>query len=317
MQSSSSSASSASTAAAASSSSASSSPAVLPSASGVSPVLLPVLLHPPPRVVVVCHGMAAHCNWGFLPSLSESILQEVPYTHAVFRFDFTGCGASEGEFQYGGYASQVADIAAAVSLLRGRGFAVQALVGHSMGANAVLLYASDHHDVPNIVSISARYQMTRGLPFGPEQLAALQDKGWFVWRPKESAGLGGEREVRVTQQTMNERLSLDMDCVRRVAVRDEATGVFRVRVLTVHGNSDVVIPVEDAHRYAELIGNHTLRTLDDADHNYTTQQARLLMITTVCEWLSKSGPLSAVPGSPGRLQPAAAWSGINGLYYPV
>jgi hypothetical protein len=84
----------------------------------------------------------------------------------------------------------------------------------------------------------------------------------------------------------------------------------------VHGNGDVVIPVEDAHRYAELIGNHTLRTLDDADHNYTTQQARLLMITTVCEWLSKPPAAAAVPGSPGRPQPAA-WSGINGLYYPV
>lgn len=239
----------------------------------------------PPRCLLLCHGMAAHSQWGFLPSLAESLLREVPSVASVLRFDFTGCGGSEGEFEYGGYGRQVSDIGSAAAWMRGRGYAVWGLVGHSMGGNAVLLYAAEHHDVPHVVNLSARYRMTRGLPFGSDQLTALQESGFFYWRPK-GTGMG---EVKVTQSTINERLSLDMDAVRRITAR----------VLTVHGVDDTAIPVEDAHSLAELIAHHTLRTLDDADHNYTTEQARLLMITTVSEWLSKASQ-PVTPHSPMR-----------------
>ena len=262
------------------------------SSSTHSPLLTPPP-PPPPRLIILCHGMAVSSSWGFLPSLSTSLLHEVPGVSAVLRFDFTGCGGSEGEFEYGGYARQVGDIGAAVQAMRARGYQVWALVGHSMGGNAVLLYASEHPgDIPQVVNISARYHMTRGLPFGADQLQALQALGYFMWRPKGVGvgvgGLEGLGEVRVTQQTMNERLTLDMDCVRRITAR----------VLTVHGTADTTIPVADAHRYAELIPHHTLRTLDDADHNYTTSHARLLMITTVCEWLSKGGGRDSLGSSP-------------------
>ena len=210
------------------------------------------------------------------------MLKEVSGVSAVLRFDFTGCGQSEGVFEFGGYSKQLEDISSAVAAMRSRGYAVHALIGHSMGGNCVLLYASSHHDIPNIVNINGRYQMTRGLPFGPEQLTALQQHGYFMWKPR-GATLD---TVRVTQETINERLSLDMDCVRRIASKDEY-GHYRVRVLTVHGNNDAVVPVQDAHQYAELINNHTLRTLDDCDHNYITQQAKLMLVTTVCEWMSR------------------------------
>ena len=254
-------------------------PATPPLSSTPQPVPLPA---PAPRVVIVCHGMAVHSQWGFIPELCDSMLKEVAGLSAVFRFDFTGCGQSEGDFDFGGYSKQLDDIHCAVAAMRSRGYAAHALVGHSMGGNCALLYASSHHDIPNIVNINGRYQMTRGLPFGPEQLTALQQQGWFIWKPR-GATLD---TVKVTQETINERLSLDMDCVRRIATKDEY-GHYRVRVLTVHGNNDAVVPVQDAHQYAELINNHTLRTLDDCDHNYSTQQAKLMLVTTVCEWMSR------------------------------
>ena len=249
-----------------------------------------------PRAVILCHGMAAHQHWGFLPELSDALLKEVPGISAVLRFDFTGCGGSEGDFEYGGYGRQASDVGSAVQWLRSRGYGVWALVGHSMGGNAVLLYAADHHDIPHVVNLSARYQMTRGLPFGSDQLSALQSQGFFLWRPKGDTG--GLDEVKVTQATMNERLSLDMDCVRRITAR----------TLTVHGTTDAVIPVADAHAYAELIPAHTLRTLDDADHNYSSAECRLLLVTTVCEWLSKAGRES-ISGSPA-LTPVSPARGV-------
>jgi len=51
------------------------------------------------------------------------------------------------------------------------------------------------------------------------------------------------------------------------------------RVLTVHGSTDEVIPVEDAKEFAKLIPNHKLEIMEGADHCYTKHQSQL--VTTV------------------------------------
>lgn len=50
------------------------------------------------------------------------------------------------------------------------------------------------------------------------------------------------------------------------------------RVLTVHGSSDTVIPVEDAHEFANIIPNHRLHIIEGADHSYTNHQDELTSV---------------------------------------
>src|SRR4030088_2683426 len=57
---------------------------------------------------------------------------------AVLRFDFTGLGASEGEFANTTFSSNVADLLAAAGALRERRRAPAILIGHSLGGAAVL-----------------------------------------------------------------------------------------------------------------------------------------------------------------------------------
>ncbi len=52
---------------------------------------------------------------------------------AVVRFDFTGLGASEGEFANTTFSSNVADLIAAAEHLRATGRAPALLIGHSLG----------------------------------------------------------------------------------------------------------------------------------------------------------------------------------------
>src|SRR3712207_400277 len=56
----------------------------------------------------------------------------------VLRFDFTGLGASEGEFENADFSSNLSDLRAAVGALRERGMAPGLLIGHSLGGAAVL-----------------------------------------------------------------------------------------------------------------------------------------------------------------------------------
>jgi putative redox protein len=60
---------------------------------------------------------------------------------AVLRFDFTGLGASEGEFANTNFSSNVADLVAAANHLRKVEKAPALLIGHSLGGAAVLAAA--------------------------------------------------------------------------------------------------------------------------------------------------------------------------------
>src|SRR4051812_18454054 len=55
---------------------------------------------------------------------------------AVLRFDFTGLGASEGEFANTNFSSNVADLIAAAAHLRQSYMAPSLIIGHSLGGAA-------------------------------------------------------------------------------------------------------------------------------------------------------------------------------------
>src|SRR3954454_13288063 len=83
----------------------------------------------------------------------------------VLRFDFTGLGASEGEFANTPFSSNVADLVAAANELRRCRRAPAILIGHSLGGAAVLAAASE---VPE-----ARALATIGAPCDPAHVAGL------------------------------------------------------------------------------------------------------------------------------------------------
>ena len=74
---------------------------------------------------------------------------------AVLRFDFTGLGASEGEFASTNFSSSIADLQSAVSYLRDNFEAPSILIGHSLGGAAVLAVAGDIPEVKAVATIGA------------------------------------------------------------------------------------------------------------------------------------------------------------------
>ena len=84
---------------------------------------------------------------------------------AVLRFDFTGLGASEGEFANTNFSSNVDDLVAAADHLRKSLAAPAMLIGHSLGGAAVLAAA---HRIPE-----ARAVVTIAAPFDPAHVIGL------------------------------------------------------------------------------------------------------------------------------------------------
>ncbi|KAL9294186.1 putative feruloyl esterase [Arabidopsis thaliana] len=216
---------------------------------------------------------------------------------SAFRFDFSGNGESEGSFYYGNYNYEADDLHSVIQYFSNLNRVVTIILGHSKGGDVVLLYASKYHDIPNVINLSGRYDLKKGIGerLGEDFLERIKQQGyidvkdgivitlrfsctvirtlvllsmyWFVT---------GDSGYRVTEESLMDRLNTDMHeaCLK---IDKEC------RVLTVHGSGDETVPVEDAKEFAKIIPNHELQIVEGADHCYTNYQSQLVL--TVMEFI--------------------------------
>ena len=76
--------------------------------------------------MILCHGFASSRNSFHFPAIAKQLAQ---HSVSSLRFDFSGNGDSEGQFEYSNYEMEAQDIRAAVQYLRDGGSKVIGLVG--------------------------------------------------------------------------------------------------------------------------------------------------------------------------------------------
>src|SRR6266852_4645432 len=110
-----------------------------------------------PDDAAVAYALFAHCFTCGKDVFAASRIAQQLTAHgiATLRFDFTGLGASEGEFANTNFSSNVADLIAAAAHLRQAYRAPAMLIGHSLGGAAVLAAAGDVPESKAVVTIAA------------------------------------------------------------------------------------------------------------------------------------------------------------------
>src|SRR6184192_4670322 len=96
---------------------------------------------------------------------------------AVLRFDFTGLGASEGEFANSTFSSNVADLVRAANHLRETRGAPALLIGHSLGGAAILAAAGQIPDAKAVVTIAAPSDPAHVTHFFKDKIADIRKHG--------------------------------------------------------------------------------------------------------------------------------------------
>src|SRR5262245_57249180 len=96
---------------------------------------------------------------------------------AVLRFDFTGLGASEGDFAHTNFTSNVEDLVKAADFLRERYAAPKILIGHSLGGAAVLAAADRVPEAVAVATIGAPADPAHVLHLLKEKQAEIEAKG--------------------------------------------------------------------------------------------------------------------------------------------
>nr|VDC66550.1 unnamed protein product [Brassica rapa] len=197
------------------------------------------------EVVVLCHGFRSNKNDAVMKSVAAAIEKE---GISAFRFDFSGnglicfslfppsslidafhcCRESEGSFYFGNYNHEADDLRSVIQHFSNMNRVVPVILGHSKGGDVVLLYASKYHDISNVINLSGRYDLKRGIGerLGEDFLDRLEQQGFFDVKD-------GRSVYRVTADTIMERLNTDMHEACLKIDKD-------CRVLTVHGSEDEI-----------------------------------------------------------------------------
>lgn len=197
-----------------------------------------------PGVVVITHGWGA--NRELMLPLARP-LQAAGFN--VLLFDARNHGGSDSD-TFSSMPRFAEDTEAAVAWLRRRPDMAQApvaLLGHSVGAAAVLLAASRRDDIAAVISLSAfvhpdgmmrRWLAEKGLPFFP--------LGWYVLRYVERV-IGHRFDAIAPENTLPK---------------------IQCPVLLAHGRDDSVIPPSDAERLHARRGDASVELhLLSGDHD--------------------------------------------------
>ncbi len=170
---------------------------------------------------------------------------------AVLRFDFTGLGASEGDFANTNFSSNVDDLVRAADFMRDEFEAPGIIIGHSLGGAAAIVAAGRIPEIRGVAVIGAPAEADHvALQIG-EQRAEIEEKGVATVR------LAG-RPFTIKKQFLDDLASQNvLDCAARL----------KKPLLVMHAPLDQTVGVENATKiFVAARHPKSFVSLDTADH---------------------------------------------------
>lgn len=191
---------------------------------------------------------------------------------AILRFDFTGLGASEGDFANTNFSSNVSDLVAAADFMREELSAPSLIIGHSLGGSAVLAAA---HQVPE-----AKAVVTLGSPSDVAHVAHnfAEARDEIIEKGEAEVCLVG-RPFRIKKQFIDDIEGVKLENYVRT---------LNKALLVMHAPLDQTVSIENA---ANIFGwaKHpkSYVSLDDADHLISNKEHANYAAEVIATWAGK------------------------------
>ncbi len=191
---------------------------------------------------------------------------------AVLRFDFTGLGASEGEFAATTFTSNIDDLVAAADHLREKLAAPSILIGHSLGGAAVLAAA---HRIAE-----ARAVVTIGAPADPAHVTGLL-KG-----QTSDIDLHGEVEVTLAGRPFKIRRAFLDDIAEQMLT--QRIGALHRALLIFHSPTDETVGIDNAsHIFLAAKHPKSFISLAGADHLVSRSSDAAYVASVIAAWANR------------------------------
>lgn len=190
---------------------------------------------------------------------------------AVLRFDFTGLGASGGDFSHTGFSSNIEDLKRAADFLRQNYEAPQILIGHSLGGAAVLSVAGDIPEARAVVTIGAPADAGHVVHNFQGSVAQIQEQG------------AGEVELAGRTFTIRKEFLEDL---KAQSVRDKVSKLGKA-LLVMHAPLDETVGIENATDiFVAARHPKSFVSLDKADHLLTKSRDAAYAAKVIAGWVS-------------------------------
>lgn len=207
-----------------------------------------------PKGRVKAYALFAHCftcskNILATSRISKSLSEK---GIAVLRFDFTGLGNSEGDFENSGFSSNTMDLISAYKAIEEKFKAPEILIGHSLGGSAVLKACQTLPEVKAVVTIGAPSDVAHIIHlFKDGSLEEIETKG------RANIILGG-REFSITKSFVEDL---------KEATLLEGLSHEKKSFLIMHSPTDDYVSIDHAaHIYGALKHPKSFISLDEMDH---------------------------------------------------
>lgn len=189
---------------------------------------------------------------------------------AVLRFDFTGLGASAGDFSETNFSTNVADIVAAARFLAAEHGPVNLLVGHSLGGAGVLAAAADIPEADAVATIGA-----------PSDPAHIEN---FLGQAVDEIVQKGEAQVDLAGRPFVIQKQF-LDDIQRYELTDKVREM-RKALMVFHAPGDATVSINHAG-YIFQAARHpkSFVSLDGADHMLTRRQDSEFVAGMLAAWL--------------------------------
>ena len=194
---------------------------------------------------------------------------------AVLRFDFTGLGASGGEFANSNFSSNVEDLLCASAYLASHFGPAEILIGHSLGGAAVLVSAANLPHVKAVAIVGAPADAEHVTSSFRVHVPEIETKGQAV---VELAG----RQFTIRRQFL--------DDVRGQNLKKAVTRLHKP-LLILHAPADEIVGIENARAIYDAAKHpKSFVALDGADHLLTRREDAIFVAQIVSAWCSRYIP---------------------------
>ncbi len=228
----------------------------------------------PDNAQPVAYALFAHCftcskNIKAAAHISRALTAE---KIAVFRFDFTGLGESEGDFGDTNFSSNVEDLVAAAQFMADNYDGPKILIGHSLGGAAVLQAAAR---VPSSLAV-----ITIAAPADPNHVSlALGDSKDIIERQGEAKVDLAGRTFKIKKQFLDDLESVSMQ--HTIQNLDRALLIF-------HAPTDGVVGIDNASRIFKAARHpKSFISLDQADHLLMNPKDSRYVGSLIATWAAK------------------------------
>ncbi len=237
-----------------------------------------------PAVRPRAFALFAHCFTGSKDIFAASRIAATLAGHgiATLRFDFTGLGASEGEFANTHFSSNVEDLVAAADWLRRERAAPALLIGHSLGGAAVLAAAGRIPEAKAVATIGAPADADHVIQNFGACLATIEQQG--------------EAEVSLAGRTFTIRKSF-IDDLRSASLRDHIAALKRALIIF-HAPLDQTVGIDNASAiFSAARHPKSFISLDGADHLLSRREDATFVADTLAAWANRLLPAAEAPTS--------------------